>query len=134
MFVDQKAFKGSTVISSDGTYFLGVQFDSNLVLYKREENGTVAVWHTNTVKVPDVAFLRLDEDGNLCLYKTDGISKVWESQTSGSGATRLTVENSGDLSLYDSNGKEVWNAGRYEGLCHVLDPFFNRSTKITIIT
>ena len=116
----EKLFKGNSIISSEGMCILALQFDNNLVLYKKEEDRSVTLWRTSTNNVLDVGFLRLDEDGNLCLYKTDGISKVWESHTSGSGATRLTVENSGEVSLFDSSGNKIWNARRYEGLCQLL--------------
>ncbi|MDR1032764.1 MAG: hypothetical protein LBL84_01985 [Candidatus Nomurabacteria bacterium] len=52
--------------------------------------------------------LVLQEDGNLVYYTL--YQPVWNSGTSGTGASRLVMQSDGDLVLYDSSNKALWHS------------------------
>ena len=47
------------------------------------------------------------EDGNLVLF--DQGEADWDTQTEGEAPGRVTVENYGELIVYDEEGKQVWS-------------------------
>lgn len=65
--------------------------------------------------------LSLQEDGNLVLYRTNTrpYTAIWDSQTSGSGATEVRLGPDGILRLLTADGNLVWQShsdgvyGRY---------------------
>lgn len=59
----------------------------------------------------DQFILRMQEDGNLVLYRAhsfDGVSVLWASHTMGSGAHRLEMQADGNLVLYRPDNRPVW--------------------------
>ena len=65
----------------------------------------------------DVRFaLLLQTDGNLVLY---GSNAIWNSGTSGSGATRLVMQTDGNLVLYNVNTPVWFTATGGTGAAHL---------------
>jgi len=101
-----------------------LQDDRNLVIYA--EDGS-APWATGTLreqwidvdeKLPANDYIEstlgtvylIVEDGNLVLYQSDDEKVLWQSNTSGSGATYLILQEDGNLVLYDHAGTAHWSS------------------------
>jgi hypothetical protein len=86
---------------------LTYQDDGNFVLYI----GGKAKWATNTSSTlftpVDVQF---QSDGNLVVYSHNlfGTRAIWASNTAGKGATRLSLQDDGNLVMYTASGKALW--------------------------
>ena len=91
--------------SANGSHYLIMQGDGNLVLYSSSAR---ALWATGTNGSGAVR-ARFQGDGNLVLRNNAG-SAVWSSKTAGSGAVRLTVVNEGNVFLLNAAGNVVWQA------------------------
>jgi surface antigen len=102
LYAIQRLFRGAYLRTSDGNYTLKLQNDGNLVL--RASNGAV-VWANG--KTSD--YLVMQGDGNLVTYRFGGTS-TWATNTVGTGATKLAVQNGGKLVLYSSSGAAVWDS------------------------
>lgn len=92
------------ITSANGSYYLTLQSDGNLVLYTQAGK---ALWASGTNGKGAVNF-RLQGDGNLVLRNAAG-SAVWSSKTNGKGGTRLLVQNDGNLVLLNAAGNAVWS-------------------------
>jgi len=102
--VDQTLQNDGALHSSDGTYWLVMQKDGNLVLYA---NGA-PIWDTDTRATANFgSTLVMQADNNLVIYRPDG-TPIWDTDTGGSGADRLVLYDDGDLVLVDSAGQVVW--------------------------
>jgi hypothetical protein len=72
-------------------------------------------------------FLKIQEDGNLVLYKIENNNDIpsWASQTYGKGNNpyMLVIEKCGDLIVYDSNWTIIWMADfeKNENLPYTLE-------------
>ena len=98
--------------SANGNYTLKLS-GSNLALTDTTGN---LIWSTGH----GGSDLILQADGNLVEYS--GATAVWASNTAGSGATWLVVNNNGTLELYNSAGSQMWtnvNPAAYEG--HIVE-------------
>lgn len=95
---------GQSVTSCDGGYHLGLQNDSNGVLYKATG---ASLWTTGTYN-RGAGELRLDPDGNLVVYGSLG-TKLWQSNSGGHPDARLFVQGDGNLVIYDANGP-IWSS------------------------
>lgn len=92
--------------SSDGRYRLLLQGDRNLVLY----GPSGAVWATNRYTGD---FVIMQTDCNLVGYNLWS-QAAWNSGTGGlGGGCALVVQNDGNLVIYASGGRPVWD--RYRG-------------------
>lgn len=91
--------------SSNGSHFLVMQGDGNLVLYTSSGR---ALWASATNGSGAIR-ARLQGDGNLVMRNSAGAA-VWSSKTNGSGAVRLLVKNEGNVVLMNSAGTVVWAA------------------------
>ena len=107
LYVNQRLFRGSYLRTSDGNYTLKLQrSDGNLVHYG--PNGA-AVW-TNSQSSD---YLVLQNGGNLVSYRWlagGGAASTWSTNTGGSGATKLAIQNGGKLILYTDSGTAVWDS------------------------
>lgn len=91
--------------SPNGSHFLVMQGDGNLVLYTASGR---ALWATGTNGSGAIR-ARFQRDGNLVLRNRSG-SAIWSSRTAGSGANQLTVVNEGNVLLLTTAGLVVWQA------------------------
>ncbi|KAK1320132.1 hypothetical protein QJS10_CPA03g01743 [Acorus calamus] len=68
-------------------YQLIMQNDCNLVLYDKG----VPVWHTNTAGIFKGCHLKMQSDGDLVVYRSDGNNRLWSSKTAQAGKNRYTL-------------------------------------------
>lgn len=92
--------------SSNGQYRFYLQNDGNLVL--RTWPTETVLWASGTNGKGGVRFV-VQYDGNLVLY-TASHAPVWASNTVGSKATVLKLEDNGSLALYRDT-TSVWSKG-----------------------
>ncbi len=57
------------------------------------------------------AFLTLQNDGNLVLYRADNNVALWSSHTFGKPVTRAVMQADGNLVCYDDRGHAYWATG-----------------------
>lgn len=55
----------------------------------------------------------MQSDGNFVVYSLSTGQGIWNTDTVGSGATRMVMEADGSLNLYDANGIIVWSSAWY---------------------
>ncbi len=101
--------------SPNGDYYLNMQEDGNLCIYRTKDNGFI--WCSMAYGFSD-ATLKMQEDGNLVVY-SNGEAK-WSSKTQAyynkrfkdpkNKPVKLVLENNGILYLYTESGKAVWSS------------------------
>lgn len=109
--------------STNGKYYVTLQSDGNVVLYKGEK----ALWATGTNR-QDVYGIFVQKDGNLVAYR-GGERAAWASGTNGRGGrdTFLIMQDDGNLVLYKRLGSStpghvtvyfgedpIWSSGTFE--------------------
>jgi len=94
--------------STDGRFFLIMQLDGNLVLY-RSSGGVL--WASNT-GIPG-SWLSMQGDGNLVMYTRDN-RPVWSSDIRNPGAYTV-LQNDGNVVEYDTVGNALWDSGGHTG-------------------
>jgi hypothetical protein len=109
--------------STNGKYYVTLQSDGNVVLYKGEK----ALWATGTNR-QDVYGIFVQKDGNLVAYLS-GDRPTWASNTAGRGGreTFLIMQDDGNLVLYKRLGSStpghvtvyfgedpIWSSGTFE--------------------
>ncbi len=102
----QTLSRGQTRWSCDSRFYLAMQTDGNLVLYKRNA-GPLWASHTDGSGA-DRAIMQTD--GNLVVYK--GGTPKWASGTSYAGS-ELLVQTDGNLVIY-GGGSARWATNTYE--------------------
>ncbi len=87
------------------------------LIYQNDGNFVLAIgghakWASNTSSVlslPD--YVQFQSDGNLVVYSVDylfNFYSAWASGTNGKGATRLSLQDDGNLVIYTAAGKVLW--------------------------
>ncbi|MGX4733670.1 hypothetical protein [Kitasatospora griseola] len=84
------------------TTYLIMQYDGNLVLHRNSDN--VAIWASGT-DGNSGATLKVQDDGNVVVYRTDG-SAAWASNTNGNSYAYLKLQDDGNLVVYKADGGE----------------------------
>jgi hypothetical protein len=97
--------EGEALFSQNRRFFLIMQLDGNLVLYR---DAWVPLWSTSTFGSGHRALFQ--PDANLVVYGSDWTS-LWASHSNGHWGGDLTVENDGNLVIRDVTGKTVWTTG-----------------------
>ena len=97
---NQRLEKGQCVASENSFYYLKMQDDGNLVLIK--SNGT-PLWQTGTN--PNGSYAVMQDDGNLVVYGLNN-KPLWASNTMGSRDPQLSVQNDGNLVIYQNSGEK----------------------------
>jgi len=111
---------GQYLASPNGHVTLTMQTDGNLVA-EFEQDGSTAFWSSKTAGNAD-AFLALQSDGNLILYKagsvvSSGNGVLWSdgcpncNTTYPQAGNEFTVQNDGNLVVYNSSKKAIWSSG-----------------------
>jgi hypothetical protein len=88
---------GDSVVSPNGAYSFVLQLDGNLVQY---ENKVLALWESATAGNLDILDVVMQTDGNLVIYNASG-NPLWESQTQGHDGAFLSVQDGGNVVIYD---------------------------------
>ena len=106
--INQNQYLGS----QNGSYFLILQPDGNLVGYKSLDFGPHNAFWSSKTDGKGVGPFRLvmQGDSNLVLY--DGQNKpIWSSGTEGKGTpgySKLIIQNDKNIVIYDRNNKPIW--------------------------
>ena len=87
-----------------------MQADGDLVLYCREK----AIWSTKTYG-QSIKHMVFQANGNIALMKNDNTVAFRSSATSWQG-NKLILQNDGNLVIYSSDGKPLWDTKTY-GKC-----------------
>lgn len=87
--------RGSRLTSRNGKYFLAMQDDGNLVLYRATG---APLWATGT-HGQSIRHAVMQGDGNLVLYNYAGQPR-WASNTAGNPGAYLVVQCDGNLVIY----------------------------------
>jgi hypothetical protein len=93
---------GESIQSPNKQHTLVYQGDNNLVLYS--PNGPS--WSSGTAGMPDADATVMQGDGNLVIYNGKG-RPIWSSGTAGNDDAYLSVNNDGELSIYDRDDKVI---------------------------
>ena len=108
LLVNQAIGTDRALPSCDGRFFLAMQGDGNLVLYRA--NGTPK-WASNTYGSAGRLAI-MQGDGNFVVYTT-GWAPVWYTSTAGRNGAILAMQNDGNVVIY-LNGVPIWNTGTWE--------------------
>jgi len=102
---------GALLKSPNGKYRLVMQGDGNLVLYW--EN--YAIWASNTRHHPG-DFATMQGDGNFVIYQ--GRRPIWASGSArgGDAAYSLNLQNDGNVVIYTSAGRPIWQTRTAVGI------------------
>ena len=111
---------GDSIYSSDGLYWMIMQGDCNLVVYKKNtgDRPPIAQAYTNTQQKGSSCYLEMQEDGNLVIYDNPRRA-VWYSNTQGHpGAYAILLPSSslGHLVIY-SGYTAIWNCSKFPAPC-----------------
>lgn len=103
--VGKKLMAGQKMYSQNGNYYLILQSDGNLVLYRKD--GKV-MWNSKkSAKSP--GYVTMQSDGNLVSYdKFD--TPIWSSGTNGWNGAYAILQNDGNLVVRNTKGQPVWSA------------------------
>jgi hypothetical protein len=101
---------GDWVTSSDGVFTFDVQTDSNLVMVDANNK---PLWATNTAAKPDGAWLLMQADGNLVMYRAGGTcgcgsDAYWSSGTAGHPGASFVMGTDGNAAVV-LNGSVLWS-------------------------
>ncbi|MBV6699392.1 hypothetical protein [Kitasatospora aureofaciens] len=63
-------------------------------------------------------FLKIQQDGNAVVYKSDGTTGLWASGTFWSGGAYLKLQDDGNLVIYKADGGEgvggaIWSTNTF---------------------
>ena len=95
---------GQSISSPLDAYYLVMQGDGNLVEYN--SSGT-AVWASGTYPNGSVAVMQAS--GNFVVLNSSGAT-LWASGTAGNPGAYLSLSNSGQLSVDETDGAILWRA------------------------
>lgn len=97
-------YQGQAVQSDDGRYFLIMQTDGNLVMYRRSDgNVRFATYRYGHRTV-------MQGDGQFVEYSASN-QPLWFTGTAGNPGSYLSVQNDGNLVVYNMYGQPLWNIG-----------------------
>jgi len=106
----------SFLISPNDYFFLKMQKDGNLVVYRSHEFiPKNALWSSNTYNKSQGPYqARMQNDGNFVAY--DRYNKpLWASDTYNKGTApyHLRMQEDGNLCIYDRNNQVTWSSSTY---------------------
>ena len=98
----------SKLISPNKKYMLTMQDDGNLVLYKLDDNGSIAdaLWNSNTEGNPG-SYLVFQYDSNIVIYSPDNVP-LWESDTNTFGGVSARIQDDGNFEMYNKYDQLLW--------------------------
>ena len=101
---NERLLPGYKLMSGNNQYFLSLQTDGNLVLYKV---GGSAIWASNTMGKSS-SYAVMQTDGNFVIYGPTGA--IWATNTDGHADAHLKVGDDGDLVLFQGTN-DIWGTG-----------------------
>ncbi|GJM35853.1 MAG: hypothetical protein DHS20C18_48540 [Saprospiraceae bacterium] len=111
---------GEKLFSPNGSYYLLMQEDCNLMVYDKEGR---PIWATMTQGNGRGGKLVMQVDGNLVVYNKNN-KQLWSSKThpdfdskfssADMKPVKLVLENDGRLALYTSANKAVWYSDKFQ--------------------
>ncbi|KAF7561107.1 hypothetical protein G7046_g3051 [Stylonectria norvegica] len=103
--------KGSSLFSQDGSVEFKMQQDGKIAVYW----GGQARYQNTANQRQDIKGVKMQEDGNLCMYDNGG-KAVWHTDTAGQtgdSTVICSVQNDGNVVLY--KGTPIWSSNTYKG-------------------
>lgn len=118
--VGQRLNEGQSLTSSNGVYFVTMQGDGNLVVYRRGgAGGNEAIWWSRTAGACCGGFsLVMQGDNNLVMYSSRKASggAVWSSRSiCRSTPARAVMQNDGNFVIYAGDNSAIWASGTVGG-------------------
>ncbi len=96
---NQSITASGIVRSPSGAYYLNLQSNGNLVLYRSDQT---VMWYTSAG-----ANLVMQSDGNLVSYDNAGQAR-WTTSTGNNPGAMLAVQDDGNLVIYSAQGGVLW--------------------------
>lgn len=101
---------GDWIASGNKVFTFVMQGDSNLVMY---DSTPAPHWASGTYTKPPGAWLAMQTDGNLVIYRKGGTcgcgaDAYWASGTNNHPGAYVTMQNDGNVVIYDSTGHALW--------------------------
>ncbi|KAI5919644.1 bulb-type lectin domain-containing protein [Camillea tinctor] len=97
---------GTSLWSQDGSVELKMQMDGKIAVYW----GGQCRYQNTREQRQDIKGVHMQEDGNLCMYDTNG-TPVWHTDTAsptGDSTVICAVQNDGNVVLY--RGTPIWSS------------------------
>ncbi|KAI8626392.1 bulb-type lectin domain-containing protein [Xylariaceae sp. FL1651] len=97
---------GSSLFSQDGSVELKMQGDGKIAIYWDGK----CQFQNSKEQRSDVKGVKMQEDGNLCMYTTDG-KAIWHTDTAGGKGDStciVAVQNDGNVVIY--KGTPIWSS------------------------
>lgn len=112
IFPNGRLTRDSGIFSNNRCFFLVLQNDGNLVIYKTSTGQPIWATGTHGIAVEQAA---MQADGNFVLYQYNG-SPVWASGTDGRDGSRIVMQDDGNLVIYtESFNRPVWASNSVTG-------------------
>ena len=105
----ESLYVGGRLTATNRQYYLVMQTDGKLVLYRTSDGE--AVWASNTAGRTAYR-ATMQADGNFVIYRAQGLSSVdaiWASRSVGSGR-RLTVQDNELVAIINPGDAQTWNS------------------------
>jgi len=101
---------GDWIASGNKVFTFVMQGDSNLVMY---DSTPAPHWASGTYTEPNGAWLAMQTDGNLVIYRAGGTcgcgaDAYWASGTNNHPGAYVTMQNDGNVVIYDTGGHALW--------------------------
>lgn len=100
-----KLSSGQSVWSENGQYYLSMQTDGNLVLYRND-----GVVRFATYKYGSGNYAWMQHDGNFVHYSAN-TQPLWHTHTYNNPGAFLAIQNDGNLVVYNTSGQALWGLG-----------------------
>lgn len=109
--------RGQQLVSDNGRYIFWHQDDGNLVLYFTSKAGAHiefkhALWNSETANRYDKTKLIMQHDGNLMLLGPAD-TYVWSSNSVYNPGAYLTLQDDGNLVIYDLDRRAIWHTNTW---------------------
>jgi hypothetical protein len=128
---------GDWIASPNKVFSLVMQSDSNLVMHDANPE---THWSTGTSAKPDNAWLAMQADGNLVMYRAGGTcgcgsDAYWASGTAGHSGDHVTIQNDGNVVIYGSDNSVLWatNVYTYSASMGATETAFSKPDNVTSI-
>lgn len=94
---------GQYIVSSTGNYWMSMQSDGSLVMYRSDSTIRYAMKKHGRYAI-------MQEDGNFVEYNSY-MYPIWYTSTHGNPGAYLAIQDDGNLVVYSRTGIPLWNIG-----------------------